>query len=331
MTYTNTTFSQPPGQDLPEQLQGLPLFDPSAPLEGAPDKVADAPLDNSVISLREESEGSDDAGFELGPGGLIVKMPCNAAPPPGGKRGMIRGFSASSRRRLRRLNATVDWARFPAFFVGLTYHDDFPDSYLRGTADLQAFKMRLYRKLGHAVVAVEWRREWVRRKSGKFKGSWAPHFHLVIVLAADVPAFMLMMFVHRAWSEIVAPGDADHLEHGADVQRIYNRSGKAIGKLMAYLSKYISKECDGIPVDFETGECLDVGRSWGVWGHLPISKLCGTMSRADMATLLRRLRRWSDNRYANKLSIDWLGWLLFGDGEAMRQLLRGLESVQIVT
>jgi len=98
---------------------------------------------------------------------------------------------------------------------------------------------------------------------------------------------------------------------------------------MAYLAKYISKECDGVPVDVSTGECLEVGRSWGIWGDLPEAAMIGSMSRDDLVVLLRRLRRWSDNPFAKKLTDEWLGFLLFGEGYAIRLLLRGLRSVQI--
>jgi len=141
---------------------------------------------------------------------------------------------------------------------------------------------------------------------------------------------MLLQEIGRMWNDIAEPGDSAHLQHGAKVQRVYNAKGARVGALMAYLSKYVSKESDGSAVTDE-GQAIDVGRCWGIWGTLPQSVVTCTMSAVDYRCFLRRLRRWSDNPYAANLTEKWQGWLLFGDGYTMCLLLRGLASVRFAS
>lgn len=356
MTYTNTTSGQSFGQPVDEQLAGLPLFDPSAAHPGpqtsmlepppwfddAPPDDAPPPLDNGYISGRKPDrvelakrlipakDPNTVAKVTLGPGGVKARYGVSGkTPPAGGMRGKIHGFSKGSRRRMQALNAKVDWSRYPAYFCGLTYHEDFELDYSHGSAHKAALRKRLDRKFGDLLIAVEWRKEYKERQSGTHEGQLAPHFHLVILLDIEIGATMLHLILGRMWHEVIEETSEAHLFHGCDVQKCYNTSGGKVGKLMTYLSKYVSKVQDGGLLDAE-GKEIDTGRSWGVWGQLPISAVFACMNEGDYITFLRRLRRWSDNRYANKLSVKWRGFLLFGDGEGMQALLRDLQSVQIV-
>jgi len=326
-----------------QSFDHFPLFKPSTP--SALDREAheafhvdlpDYSLDNRIITGHEEVEpAAADAVLTFGPGGVIVKQAWFGIPPFGGgsRRGAIRGFSRSSRRRLMRKSAMVDWSACPTYFVTLTYHDDFPVDYRDGTADLKAWRKRLDRAFGRmfgsSFVGALWRREWVQRKSGAFMGHWVQHFHVILLMEKELGPRVVELLCSMVWHTIVAPGDAAHTDHGCHVQRVFNARGSKVGKLMGYLSKYVSKVPGVAPVNLDTGECLDVGRSWGIWGTLPDGSWSVAGSRATLVAFLRRLRRWSDNDYAKRLTDRWLGFLLFGDGRAMHSLLRGLTVADV--
>lgn len=99
------------------------------------------------------------------------------------RRGLCRGFSFSSRRRmLGRVNEVSAAAPMPCF-VTLT----FPDSVFDDDAGrfaktaklcLDTFFKRLHRVAPQA--AALWRLEWQARKSGEHEGKLVPHFHLLV-------------------------------------------------------------------------------------------------------------------------------------------------------
>lgn len=101
----------------------------------------------------------------------------------GGKRGVCRGFSFGSRRRmLDRLNQVSVGVDLPDF-VTLTLPDEsFEDDVGKfgKTAKLQldVFLKRLARACPSACGF--WRIEWKARKSGKWEGKLFPHFHLLV-------------------------------------------------------------------------------------------------------------------------------------------------------
>lgn len=100
-----------------------------------------------------------------------------------GPRGVCKGFSFSSRRRLLdKLNCVSKGASLPAF-VSLTYPDSqFNDSVTEfaklAKADLDLWFKRLVRVCPSA--SGFWRMEWQTRKSGQHEGRLFPHFHLMI-------------------------------------------------------------------------------------------------------------------------------------------------------
>jgi len=211
----------------------------------------------------------------------------------------------------RRL-ARVDWGALPAYFVGLTYHDSWGALPSEWKNDLKAWKKRVKRRLKGAFSGAIWKEE--------FQERGAPHFHLVLLLNVDIPGLELQAILSEAWTAIVAPGDGEHLEHGCNVQKVFNATGSGVSKLMSYLCKYISKE-----VNTEVA----TGRMWGVWGVLPYVWVGFTLSYSDYAILCRRFRRWhKEVRFYSRLSAIWKGFLLLGDGYAILDMLRGLESLQ---
>ena len=275
-----------------------------------------APLDYGHISGRVVGVA--------GPGGVGLRR-CSiggGAQVGGGMRGSVRGFSADSRRRMMRRVTRVDWSECPAYFVGLTYPDVFPADPAVWKADLKAWRKRICRRLRGAFKGALWKLEVKPRLSGESAGFMAPHFHVVLLLSVDVPESEVYRVVAGAWHDRVAPGDVAHLVHGCNVQRVYNIGGHLVDRLMAYLCKYMAKEVQA--EDIETGRC------WGIWGSLPWVWVGFHMSHGDYVTFCRRVRCWRKaSAYCSRLTSRWRGCLIFGDGYAILDIMRGLDSLQI--
>src|ERR1035438_3877071 len=98
-------------------------------------------------------------------------------------RGVCKGFSFGSRRRmLDRLNQVSVGAEMPDF-VTLTLPDDcFKDSCSEFAAVAKRFLDVLLKRLHRACPSASgfWRIEWKARKSGCYIGKLFPHFHLLI-------------------------------------------------------------------------------------------------------------------------------------------------------
>jgi len=246
-----------------------------------------------------------------------------------GTRGEIYGLSKAAAKRLRIRLASVEWGAHPALFVTLTYHDDYSLDWRDWKADLEAFQMRLKRYLGTDFVGYLWVQEFQRRG--------APHFHLVLWVGEKIEGWGLCCFrrwASLAWNDIAGDGvvgderDWQHLWHGVHVERVYNRQGSDRVRLMKYVSKYMTKSGGALPVDRRTGEVMATGRCWGVVGDAPIVEgEVYEVSYDAVIALCRRLRRWGKGRswYLDKLSVSWNGWLVFGHGEMLEQLMAGLD------
>lgn len=172
------------------------------------------------------------------------------------KRGIIRGFSTRSRRRLLQRIAQInrnDRRVARPLFVTLTYPAAFP-TMRASKRDLDVFGKRIRRKYPQA--SYFWRLEPQRRG--------APHYHL-IVFGVD---FIPKTWLSRAWFEVVGTKDPVHLKAGTQVKRIRSWRG-----VWSYASKYLAK-VEGEVVNEETGEVLgdEWGRHWGIVGaeNLPI-------------------------------------------------------------
>lgn len=170
------------------------------------------------------------------------------------KRGRITGFSAASRRRLRRTVHAVDRSS-DALFVTLTWHEERPTPEEAHRA-LDRFWKRLTRK--HGGLSAVWKMEPQERG--------VPHFHLIVYGTNFLPA----QYLSRIWHECTAERSTQHRLSGVDVERV--KQGQD-GKLMAYLSKYMGKEIEGWPE--EGGPAWEhPGRFWGLLnrGALPVAQ-----------------------------------------------------------
>lgn len=192
----------------------------------------------------------------------------------GGVRGVVKGFSSASRRRLMRLIASMERGARPVF-VTMTYPDAFPDSPDKWKRDIDVFGKRLERRSPEASFV--WRIEFKERKSGVNAGKVVPHFHLLVYGARYRE---LLQWVPGAWWEVVASGDADHLRAGTRVEHVYSWGG-----IMRYVGKYIAKE-ENYPSEWQ-------GRAWGVVGRakLPWAVEVVITLTQDQCTKLVRLGR----------------------------------------
>lgn len=160
----------------------------------------------------------------------------------GAERGVVKGFSKASRRRMLRFLQMLDQERAGMpLFVTLTYPRKWPGNPRRWKRDLEAWLKRLKRARPEAWAV--WRLEPQRRG--------APHYHLLVFGISRLEKEWLS----RTWFEVVGSQDERHLWAGTQVQGVRSWRG-----VVSYAAKYLAKEVDELPGEWRTG----VGRWWGV-------------------------------------------------------------------
>jgi hypothetical protein len=117
-----------------------------------------------------------------------------------------------------------------------------------------------------------------------------PHFHVIVYGTRWLP----VRWLTEAWHECTDETSDAHRKSGVDAEWV--RGGQD-GKLMAYLSKYMSKEMDGWP-DVAGEAWNHPGRFWGVLSRscLPVAPWGGwfvPMDAYEAGALIRfLLDRW---------------------------------------
>jgi hypothetical protein len=235
-----------------------------------------------------KSPKQDGAYVQSAKGGSLSKLSFGRsdrkAKPPrrgGGRRREIKGFSRASRRRLLRLTASINWDRFQAkaYFLTLTYPDDWPDDPQIWKRNLDTLGKRLGRRYpGRSAI---WRME--------FQGRGAPHFHLILFLPRPTRDTLgdLRSFVARAWYEVCGSICEEHLNAGTQVRQI--SSSKRLKHDALYLAKTGEKLGDDVP---------NPGKTWGVWGRnqIPVHWETVRITIKEAYKLRRILRRLSGLR-----------------------------------
>lgn len=230
-------------------------------------------------------------------------------PAPSGVRGVVRGFSTDSRRRLRLAVMAVDWDCLESYWVTLTYHRAWSEDWQGWKGDCRRFRQRLARRWGPAGGV--WRLEFQRRG--------APHFHLVCSWSAgcrpDGEAFAA--WVARNWSDVIGESSRAHRRHGTRVDEIYNTSGSGLGKLLGYLVKELGK--------VRQSEDVPAGRIWGRFGDLP-TRVLEDLELTDegYCELARRVAEQGSGWWADRVSGAWPGLVVLGSGPGLRRLLEDL-------
>lgn len=168
-----------------------------------------------------------------------------------GKRGQVKGFTASARLRMLRTVATVDWSRVRAsLFITLTYPDSVAMRDMKArNRDRYLFMRHMENYLGKKVGAL-WRLEWKTRKTGSLAGTMVPHAHLIVFGLGYIPYAMI-----RKWWRNVLAVDGPL---ATDVQRI--KGGRDVGR---YVTKYCSKMPEKSSLD-NASYLNSLGRHWGI-------------------------------------------------------------------
>jgi len=231
------------------------------------------------------------------------------------ERGIIKGFSTSSKRRMKDFLMSMDWEVLKAsykrahssrgVFATLTYPDSYSNDWQTWKTHLDAFRKRLLRSWGENVSVI-WKLENQEKRCKKYGVKFIPHFHLVIDFKqiADINTFR--RWLSYVWYEIVGSNDKNHLKAGTNVRAVYGSTGK----LFSYLSKYMSKT-------FKTE--VHTGRVWGIWNSF--EKCPETLYQdVDWATFLRRVRGWGKFSRCYRNLRGAYGVRIFG--ENLGQLLR---------
>lgn len=263
-------------------------------------------------------DGRSHAVFVACPGGVVSKrcLPM-AVRQGGGNRGVVMGFSESSKRRLRRRLMLIPWQKYAesskfsrsarSMFVTLTYPGEWPESWREWKKHLDVLLHRLYR-LGHCLGVV-WKLEYQRRG--------APHFHVVVFWDERIDLLTMREWFGVAWYEVVGSGDVRHLVAGTSVDVVYC-DHRGVGALMSYLCKYLEKDVNfGDVVDIEGGRCWGCGRS------VPYEVLAsGSMTQVGWFNWLRHVQHSKpESGFLQGLTTLSLGFVVFDDGFDLLELL----------
>jgi len=262
-------------------------------------------------------------------------------------RGPVKGFSRRSRKRLIELMAST---RFDGdmVFLTMTYSDEMAFRYDLHHAHFEALRRRIERMSDK--VSVIWRKEMRERKSGKYQGKVAPHYHLLIYIhdGFDMSSILLpdgsrvlnnpdvklnpksdgkhselssliegWALAH--WYEIVASGNEHHSYRGAHCRLV-----KSQRHAEYYAAKYLAKE--------ETDD-FEVGRRWGKIGHFDTSPFMRIRLEGDeyieFRRIVSRLLKSRNSKYwrrFTRMSPD-VGCTVFGLGDSSCDIWRdGFES-----
>lgn len=231
-----------------------------------------------------------------------------------GKRGIISGFSRSSRRRLWSIIMRLDRARLP-LFVTLTFHRVWPEDVSLLKRMLDTLFKRLRRRYPQASAL--WKLEYQRRG--------APHFHL---LMWGFPLADRDWLAH-SWAEIVAHYTGDDVEilRGWHLGRLGRGNQHCVQRVrswrgvISYAAKYLAKEERCVSAE---GEVLHTGRIWGVHNRnfIPWSYILVYIAGASFRRYRRVVRALAERRglVLPALRRD-AGFRVFAMGASLRALM----------
>jgi hypothetical protein len=271
------------------------------------------------------------------------------------KRGLIHGFSRSSRRRMMQFLAKVCLHGLLPLFGTTTYPDIFPDEAEKFKRDLHTLIERLKRRF--PLIGLLWRLEFKVRKSGVNVGKVAPHFHWLLwnvpqrfdyksepgkwakiskgrdgtwletVKFYDGDKIATVVnpvsgqdrfteWLSRNWYDVAGTGDLRHYNAGTNVKVLTSKR-----EVFFYVSKYMGK------TETDAG-CECPGRFWGAVNpkNIPMGERKWIYCTGKQATQLMRFmrryvhsvtqRKYRFNRWSMNCLCDGDFWL-----ERLPQLL----------
>lgn len=167
----------------------------------------------------------------------------------------IHGFSKASRKRM--IDGLASWKNLTnkAFFITLTYHEEWGEHFSAWKRDIDVLIKRMRRAF--PSIGGVWKLEFQRRG--------APHFHLIVCADEFKTPQMLWAWFTKAWGEIAHESSIYKGEYATRVDKVNSHR-----HAMHYAAKYMSKETPQA-VDEETGEILGeiaTGRCWAFFGNV---------------------------------------------------------------
>lgn len=207
----------------------------------------------------------------------------------GGLRGVVKGFSMGSRRRLMTKIAGVRRDAPLPCFVTLTYPNIFPEP-KQSKYHLKLFIQSL--KRAYPEAGIIWKLE--PQKRG------APHYHL-LVWGCDVKD--LKGFVPEAWFDIAGEGDNLHLlwHEGKLKNKHCTQQVHSFHGVWAYASKYLGKTFEVAGWDSKA-----VGRFWAVVSpaNIPFGELITEpIERGEAVQVMRYQKRFAKLKKRNYPSL----------------------------
>lgn len=214
-------------------------------------------------------------------------------------RGKITEFSRKSSNRL--LRKVLGMERLPGIFSTLTYSDDILDenkviSSETGAIDQTVMmdvvhrdihRMGSYIRYKYTDVALIWRIEAVKRKSGKYKGVYVPHWHGLWIVPEKyniTKTDIMIGNLKNKWCEYTGTKNPDAFAVTHSKESFIKLDGNK--KVIYYISKYsakIGKEKTG----FQTG------RHWGSYGNIPTAKgIIIELDNWESKESIRLLKKW---------------------------------------
>jgi hypothetical protein len=197
----------------------------------------------------------------------------------GGRRGVVKGFSRGSRRRLMSKIAGVQRDAVLPVFVTLTYPKSFPEP-KQSKYHLKLFIQSM--KRAFPEVGIIWKLEPQQRG--------APHYHLLVWGSTEKN---LRAWVPTAWFEIAGGGDNLHLLwHEGKLgkgNRHCTQKVNSFKGVWAYASKYLGKTFEVAGWDSKA-----VGRFWAVVNpaNIPFGEpMKMDIARADAVQGIRYIKR----------------------------------------
>jgi len=244
--------------------------------------VGSVPLSTAHKRIKEPKQATEPARYpfvEWRHGASILRV-SKAEPTEqhgGGRRGVVKGFSRGSRRRLMSKIAGVQRGAALPVFVTLTYPKSFPEP-KQSKYHLKLFIQSM--KRAFPMAGIIWKLE--PQKRG------APHYHLLVW---GVKVAALRAWVPTAWFEIAGGGDNLHLlwHEGKLKNKHCTQQVNSFKGVWAYASKYLGKTFEVAGWDSKA-----VGRFWAVVNpaNIPFGEpMKMDISRADAVQGIRYIKR----------------------------------------
>jgi len=246
----------------------------------------------------------------------VLDSPYQKEPPQ--KRGNIKGFSKSARKRLFELFHKMIVVQF--LFVTVTYGQKFPDG-KTSKRHLKMFIQRLKRK--YPRVAGVWRIEFQKRH--------APHYHLLLTNVRYIPKEEILAM----WEGVI--GERFKNQTGATFTRV--EAIKSKKHALSYVSKYVGKvaqreaRASGFnSVSYQTA----CGKHWGVIGreYLPFAKEITFEIEVTSKTYRRFKAIFQWNTGIDKIANFFVGFTVFTErpkvwAEMLLRLLKEQPTIEI--